>query len=206
MILEKFRHAIAMAIIVAAPVAIETDSAAAQGADMPVIGWTNPPIGHVAFCRNEPGECARHGGRQSVRLTAQNWHDLVTINTSANQRIRPVTDQEFYKTLEHWTLPQSAGDCEDYALLKRQDLVRRGWPTGALLVAVVFDEIGDGHAVLVVRTDRGEFVLDNRTDEVRRWDRTSYRFVKRQSVTNPRRWVAVSDTRRRATSVSTVRR
>jgi predicted transglutaminase-like cysteine proteinase len=80
-------------------------------------------------------------------------------------------------------------------LLKRKWLVERGWPSGALLVTVVFDEVGDGHAVLLARTSRGEFVLDNKTDRLRRWYDTAYRFVKRQSTVDPNRWVSIGDPR-----------
>jgi len=80
-------------------------------------------------------------------------------------------------------------------LLKRKTLADLGWGTTNLLVAVVFDEAGEGHAVLVVRTDRGDFVLDNKVDEVRRWDETAYRYVKRQSTRDPNLWVRISDTR-----------
>ena len=66
---------------------------------------------------------------------------------------------------------------------------------GALLITVVFDEAGDGHAVLAVRTDRGEFILDNKTDRIRFWQQTAYRYVKRQSVSDPNRWVSVGDSR-----------
>ena len=112
-----------------------------------------------------------------------------------NKKIAPVTDLEFYNTEEYWTLPASHGDCEDYVLLKRQALIRQGWPSGALLVTVVFDEAGDGHAVLIVRTDRGDFVLDNKIDAIRIWSQTPYRYVKRQSISDPDRWVAINDFR-----------
>ena len=94
-----------------------------------------------------------------------------------------------------WTLPDAYGDCEDYVLLKRKLLVERGWSTSDLLVSVVFDEVGDGHAVLLARTTRGDFVLDNKTDRVLRWYETAYHFVKRQSVSDPNRWVSVGDPR-----------
>ena len=89
--------------------------------------------------------------------------------------------------------------------MKRKLLVERGWSTGALLVTVVFDEIGDGHAVLLVRTDRGELVLDNKTDAVLAWYETAYRFVKRQSVADPNRWVSVGDPRWTARSTAAPR-
>jgi len=79
--------------------------------------------------------------------------------------------------------------------LKRQALIRQGWPSGALLVTVVFDEVGDGHAVLIARTDRGDFALDNKVNAIRIWSKTPYRYVKRQSVSDPDRWVAINDSR-----------
>ena len=60
---------------------------------------------------------------------------------------------------------------------------------------MVFDEVGDGHAVLLARTSRGELVLDNKTDDIRLWHETAYRYVKRQSITDPNRWVSVGDPR-----------
>ncbi len=45
------------------------------------------------------------------------------------------------------------GDCEDYALLKRKMLMQAGWPREALLMTVVRDKKGEGHAVLTVKTD-----------------------------------------------------
>ena len=38
-------------------------------------------------------------------------------------------------------------------------------------------------------------MLDNKTDEISRWYETAYRFVKRQSVGDPNRWVSVGDPR-----------
>ncbi len=162
---------------------------------MPTAGWANPPIGYLGFCRSFPGECKRHGKRDAVALTANLWTELIAVNQVINRQITPVTDLEFYKVEEYWTLPTNFGDCEDYVLLKRQALIRQGWPSGALLVTVVFDEFGDGHAVLIARTDRGDFVLDNKVNVVRLWSKTPYRYVKRQSIGNPDRWVAINDAR-----------
>jgi predicted transglutaminase-like cysteine proteinase len=183
-------------------------TAVPAGADpysMKVNGLTNPPVGYLDFCRSFPRECASNGLEQAQRLTAGGWRELNEINTGVNRAVAPVTDLDLYGNEEVWTLPASYGDCEDYVLLKRKRLVERGWPTGALLVAVVFDEIGDGHAVLLVRTDRGDFVLDNKTDEVRAWYDTAYRFVKRQSVSDPNRWVSVGDPRWMARNTAAAR-
>lgn len=174
-------------------------AAGPASADQPSIGvsgFTNAPVGYVDFCKNFPRECVAHGSQAAVRLTDARWRELQEINTFVNHTVIPVTDLDYYKSEEVWTLPEAYGDCEDYVLLKRKFLVDRGWPTGALLVTVVFDEAGDGHAVLMARTTSGDLVLDNKTDEIKVWFQTAYRYVKRQSVGDPNRWVAVGDRRR----------
>jgi predicted transglutaminase-like cysteine proteinase len=69
----------------------------------------------------------------------------------------------------------------DYALLKRRLLMQAGWPRQALLMTIVHEKDGNGHAVLTVVTDRGEFILDNLTDDTLLWSKTPYRYYKRQS-------------------------
>jgi predicted transglutaminase-like cysteine proteinase len=75
--------------------------------------------------------------------------------------------------------------------MKRKLLVEAGWPKAALLMTVVIDHHGDGHLILMVRTDRGDLILDNMRDDIVTWDRTGYRFVKRQSASNPNDWIAI---------------
>jgi predicted transglutaminase-like cysteine proteinase len=97
---------------------------------------------------------------------------------------------------ERWDYPSDGrGDCEDYVLLKRRMLMQAGWPRQALLITVVRDKQGDGHAVLTVKTDKGEFILDNQNEEILLWSDTGYQFVKRQSQTDPNLWVALGDPR-----------
>jgi predicted transglutaminase-like cysteine proteinase len=170
-------------------------AAGSESLRMQINGWTTPPIGYIDFCRHFPGECTISGTEEAVPLTKRRWRDLQEVDTLVNRIVVPATDLEFYHSDEVWTLPETYGDCEDYVLLKRKLLVERGWPTGSLLITVVFDEVGDGHAVLLARTSRGDFVLDNKTDTIRRWYETAYRFVKRQSVRDPNRWVSVGDPR-----------
>jgi predicted transglutaminase-like cysteine proteinase len=102
-----------------------------------------------------------------------------------------VTDLDLYGVTDYWTIPTARGDCEDYVLLKRKRLMELGWPASALLITVVRDERGEGHAVLMVRTQQGDFVLDNKTDEIKLWHRTRYQFVMRQSYLNPRVWMSL---------------
>lgn len=162
---------------------------------METAGRANAPIGQLTFCKAFPGECDRRGGQSAVGLTETRWRELTEVNEEVNRSVSPFTDVELYGEEEVWTLPVKEGDCEDYVLLKRRILMQAGWPSGTLLVTVVFDEFGEGHAVLVARTDRGDLVLDNKVDAVVLWRDTAYRYVKRQSVFDPKRWVAISDDR-----------
>jgi predicted transglutaminase-like cysteine proteinase len=189
------RFAMAGLITIACTATAYAQAPAGGGATMATGGWASPPIGHVAFCRTHPDECQPEGTVQAVRLDSERWHQLVRINKQVNRDIIPVTDLEYYGVEEYWALPTSHGDCEDYVLLKRHKLIAAGWPSGALLVTVVFDEEGEGHAVLAVRTDRGDLILDNKRDDIRLWHETAYRYVKRQSEADPQRWVSINDTR-----------
>jgi predicted transglutaminase-like cysteine proteinase len=169
--------------------------ALADSMSMQVGGATNPPVGYVDFYQNFGDQCVARGPDGALDLTEASWRDLQDVNFTVNHGVSPVTDLQYYHRDEYWTLPEHYGDCEDYVLLKRKLLVERGWSTGDLLISVVFDELGDGHAVLLARTNRGDFVLDNKTDKVSRWYETAYHFVKRQSVGDPNRWVSVGDPR-----------
>jgi len=155
------------------------------------------PIGWVEFCTENPRECAT--GRTAARdvvLTPQAWSSLMRINDWVNQSIKPITDQDHWGVVEKWSYPDDGyGDCEDYVLLKRRMLVEAGWPREALLITVVRDRKGDGHAVLTVKTDKGEFILDNQNEKVLAWHETGYRFVKRQSQTDQNVWVSLGDPR-----------
>ena len=164
------------------------------GQPLKVTGRAEAPIGYVQFCADHPGECAPAPSQpRRVVLSAAVWSELNRINTEINAEITPATDLEIYGVLEHWTFPEGIGDCEDYVLLKRQRLIEAGWPRETLLISVVRDEKGEGHAVLTVTTDRGDFVLDNQRDDIRAWHRTGYSFVKRQSQNDVNRWVYVGE-------------
>ena len=144
-----------------------------------------------------PKECAGQPTSEprDVVLSAKVWKDLVRVNKWVNDNIEPMTDMDHWGVVEKWSYPDDGkGDCEDYVLLKRRMLMQAGWPREALLITVVRDKKGDGHAVLTVKTDKGEFILDNQEEQVLLWSETGYRFVKRQSQTNPNIWVSLGDT------------
>jgi predicted transglutaminase-like cysteine proteinase len=160
-------------------------------------GVTRAPIGWVEFCAEYRNECATKPSQaRDVVLTPKAWTDLVRVNAWVNDNIKPLTDLEHWNLVERWNLPDDGyGDCEDYVLLKRSMLMKAGWPREALLITVVRDRKGEGHAVLTVKTDKGEFILDNQESEVRLWSKTGYRFVKRQSQTDQNTWISLGEPR-----------
>jgi predicted transglutaminase-like cysteine proteinase len=158
---------------------------------------TRPPIGWVEFCAEHASECkVAPSEPRNVVLTLPLWRELVRINQTVNADIKPMTDLEHYGVVEKWTYPEDGyGDCEDYVLLKRRLLMQAGWPREALLITVVRETSGDGHAVLTVKTDRGDLVLDNQNEAIVLWSESGYRFVKRQSQSDPNVWVSLGDPR-----------
>ena len=159
-----------------------------------VYGQTLPPIGFVDFCAQNKSECRADADRvvPRVSLSGARWKSLNRINAHVNNTVRPVSDADLYKVPERWTYPVDAGDCEDYVLLKKRYLETLGFPAASLLITVVLDERGDGHAVLTAVTDKGDYILDNRRDQILRWSQTNYRFLKRQSAQDPKVWVALA--------------
>jgi predicted transglutaminase-like cysteine proteinase len=159
---------------------------------MRVFGPSQPPYGFVRFCETRAEECAPQKlGERRLEPTPERLSELDEVNRGVNRAVQPATDAEIYGVSEYWTIPVDKGDCEDYALLKQKLLEQRGWPLSALLLTVVRDEKGEGHAVLSVRTAQGDFILDNKVDDVRIWNKSGYQFVMRQSYLDPRVWVSL---------------
>ena len=183
----------AVLIAAAALTALPAQAADRYAAYVPVISETRAPIGWIDFCTQSPRECA--GGPSQPRdvvLTPKAWRDLVQVNTWVNNAIKPMTDLDHWGVVEKWSYPDDGyGDGEDYVLLKRRMLLQAGWPREALLITVVRDKKDEGHAVLTVKTDKGDFVLDNQAENIVLWSDTGYRFVKRQSQSDPNVWVSL---------------
>ena len=156
-------------------------------------GQAEAPIGYKEFCRSHTLDCLPQGSTlERVSLTQDHWTELVAINKDVNEAIKPLSDMAQYGVIERWTYPDSGmGDCEDYVLLKRRKLMELGWPQSALLITVVRDENGEGHAILTVRTTRGDYILDNKHSKILSWQRTPYTYIKRQSGKDPRQWVSL---------------
>ena len=154
---------------------------------------TSVPWGWADFCERYAGECG--GGplpTQTLALTPRALADIRRVDRWVNTHVDPITDMDHWGVEDRWDLPfDGKGDCEDYALLKRKMLMQMGYPRQALLMTVVHDGADEGHAILTVKTDRGDFVLDNLNNGVKPWSETGYLFVKRQSQEDPNVWVKI---------------
>ena len=155
---------------------------------------TLAPMAYTQFCLRYEDECRPRmtfrGG--PVRLTPERWDDLKEVNKTVNQDIVPERN-ELGLAGETWLISPARGDCNDYAVTKRHELLDRGWPARALLLSEVVTRSGEHHLVLVVRTKSGDLVLDNMTPQIRLWSRAPYRWVRIQQPTNTRLWAMISD-------------
>jgi len=190
---------IAMGITVFAAVAatLVFGTTASAQAFMQQAGRTSQPVGHYEFCQQHAAECAATpGAKRPVELTRALWAEIIAVNNAVNGAVAPRTDMEIWGVEERWSYPVNGmGDCEDYALEKRRRLHARGVPLGNLMVTVVRQPNGDGHAVLTVRTSLGDFILDNLEPRILPWHETEYQYLKRQSTQHAGVWVAIEDDR-----------
>lgn len=156
---------------------------------------TSQPIGHYDFCQGHRNECGPNRNVSPAEMSDAKWGMVRSVNSTVNSSITPMTDKEIYGKDEVWAYPTTAGDCEDFALLKRRILIQRGISPANLLLTVVRKPDGEGHAVLTLRTTSGDFVLDNLASNVKPWFDTPYSFIKRQSSANAGRWVTIENGR-----------
>jgi predicted transglutaminase-like cysteine proteinase len=142
----------------------------------PLRAWTE-------LCERDPDECAIDLNEPETLVLTDAARELVeAVNRHVNHSVRPMLDTDRWGEIDRWTLPVDGhGDCEDYQLLKRKLLIEAGLPRRALRMTVVIDELGEGHAVLTIRTDRADLILDNKTDAILSPQATGYEFIKRES-------------------------
>ncbi len=182
---KRIFAAILSGLVTAAAAGFTTPDSAlpAPAAPMPDARIAAPePPGFISFCIRFPDQCTRQKEAPlSLALTPDRWTTLERVNLAVNRAIVPMHDQEHYGRAEYWNIPSDGlGDCKDYALTKRQQLMAMGFPQPALRLAIVYTWKKERHAVLTVTTDRGDLVLDNVTDWIRNWDATDYQWVERQ--------------------------
>jgi predicted transglutaminase-like cysteine proteinase len=160
------------------------------------LGALPAPWGWRDFCRKNPADCAtpKLVNVEPFPLTTEKWKIVVDTNNKVNKSIEAVSDMDHWNKPESWDYPSDGkGDCEDYALLKRGLLIRAGIPASALLMTVVLNRKGEGHAVLTLASDHGDYILDNQNNEILSWENSGYRFVQRQSQTDPNEWSRLSN-------------
>lgn len=157
---------------------------------MPTKAVVSAPQGAGSLCAAYPWACAKGGAGMAITEASL---DLVgDINRKANRKVRPVSDSQQYRVEERWAMPtKRGGDCEDYALFKKQALINAGFAPQQLLIATVLDRKGGSHAVLVLRTGKQDLVLDNLTSAIKPWNKTGYTFIRLQDPANPAQWVSV---------------
>jgi predicted transglutaminase-like cysteine proteinase len=166
-------------------------NAQSSGAYLPLSGAISAPSGAANLCSQYAWAC------QSARIEDVNSSAVLRaareVNRRVNQRVRPVDDMAQYRVQDNWALPtRRGGDCEDFALLKKFEMIQRGVPADRLLIATVFSRTVGPHAVLVLRLEDGDHVLDNVTDVIKPWDRTGYTFLAVQNPQAPGTWLRVS--------------
>jgi predicted transglutaminase-like cysteine proteinase len=199
MIAGRLRITLFVLIAAAASLApIATAEAATPNATFATVGdETAIPYGWVDFCSRQPQECEQEAlPAEDLLLTPKTWKLLRAVTKRVNAAIEPVSNLDHWGTLaDHWDYPvDGKGDCKIYALEKRRQLIAAGVPRQALLMTIVRDHDNMGHAILTVRTNKGDFILDNLTDAVLPWSETGYRFVKRQSQEDPNVWLSLAPT------------
>lgn len=148
------------------------------------------PDGFSGVCARYDWACAKSGrtaplGRDVLSLAEK-------LNRRINRRTEEIADDVQYRRAEYWALPTArGGDCEDFALAKKQALISRGVAPERLLIATVLDREQNPHAVLVLRTDAGDYILDNLTNRIVGWRETGYTFLRMQNPASPSQWSAV---------------
>lgn len=163
---------------------------------MPTVGLTSQPVGHYDFCQRSPAECSKTAVKPPVELTRKLWAVMVDINNVVNTMVTPRTDMEMWGVEEYWSYPVNGyGDCEDYVLEKRRQLIEAGISASNLLITVVRQPNGEGHAVLTVSTSMGDFILDNLEPRILGWTDTDYQYLKRQSPKHAGMWIGIEDDR-----------
>ncbi len=147
-----------------------------RGDAKPIAAWST-------FCQDYAAECVIDRTEPArITLTPAVWNTIVAVNRRINKSVEPMTDMDHLHVADRWDLAEDGiGDCEDFQLLKRHLLAEAGLPRRAMRMTVVIDEKGEGHAVLTLITDRGDLVLDNKTNAILPWHRTGYVFIKRES-------------------------
>lgn len=183
---------LALVVLSASTVTLGATQAVAQDAFLAARMTVSAPAGASNLCGRYPWACQTSKG--ATKISGGQLDVAIKLNRQINRQVPSISDQAQYGRIEHWSLPTSrGGDCEDFALLKKRHLIEAGLDPQMLMVSTVLDRNRNAHAVLVMRTSQGDFILDNLRDEVLHWRQTGYTFLRMQDPSNPSRWTAVID-------------
>jgi len=153
---------------------------------------TLAPFQHVRFCLRYPSDCKSNPTEnERIDLDAQTTELLKRVNQSVNMSIIPTPKSYGSNLGDGWTIAPDTGDCNDYAVTKRHELLENGLPSKALRLSVVKTASAIGHLVLVVVTTKGDIVMDNLTEVIRPWQSTDYHWLKIQSATDSKFWYEI---------------
>jgi len=185
--LSKRLSGICALLLAAMPVAASAGTTA--NAYLEATLQMDPPNAARELCARYDWACTdRRAGAGPSK--AEQLALIAMVNREVNRAVRAVSDRQQYGRTDHWSLPTTAGgDCEDYALLKKKELIRHGLDPKTLLLATVLDRRRIPHAVLIYRSSKGDVLLDNLTDDVIDWRASAYIFLRMQNPEDPRRWV-----------------
>ncbi|MEX0319608.1 MAG: transglutaminase-like cysteine peptidase [Ruegeria sp.] len=180
------------ALMVCAPLMFAQTAEASEGQYLQASSSFPPPTGARTLCKTYSWACATSPKKRIS--SAQELALVQSVNKRVNRTTRSVTDESQYRKADIWALPTArGGDCEDFALLKKRDLIKMGLDPKKLLIATVLDTRRNSHAVLVYRSGQGDLVLDNLTNSIKPWKATHYLFLRMQDPNRPKNWVGVSN-------------
>ena len=155
---------------------------ASKPAYMPLGHALVAPFSFYKFCERKPTRCVPSQEVRQITLDTEIRQNFEDVQRGVNRSL---------SGLEKWNDDATRNDCTDYALTKRSRLLDMGYPSSALLIAVAFVPSEEAHLLVVVVTDRGDFVLDNLRATVVRWDQLPYRWVMRSTPQDPKTWQAI---------------
>ncbi|SFB63045.1 Predicted transglutaminase-like cysteine proteinase [Rhizobium sp. NFR07] len=170
---------------VSIPAAVDAGSSELASPRLKEKAATLAPFSFIKLCGAHPEQCKNKSGASEIKLDGRNTRRLEAINATVNRTIQPQKDAP---GRDRWSLDVAGGDCEEYALAKRRELIKIGLPPRAIRLAVGKTGSGEAHAVVVVKTDKGDIALDNRNDAPQPVNRLGLAWEKIESSDNPKLW------------------
>ena len=175
-----------------------SSSSAAAPPWMPSAGQAVPPAGFLDFCAGGGAghpACPGAGNKVRAETAAISQPVLAALsdyNATVNRQVRYQSDQLRFRVRDQWQTADDTGDCEDIALRKMNGLVAAGWPPAAFSLIIGKTESGESHAALLLRTEKGDFLLDSTQDGVGLWHESGTEWLIRQHPGQKHRWEVIS--------------